>query len=260
LLIIFSSMFFYEYPVEKLNEACEAAEYDGIEFWIETPHYWIDRDKEKLEEIKHLIKSVHCGVLDLNPCSVNEMIQEATLKTNLHGMDIAKAVKSPYTIHAGKRSALREPVEEDYKANEKYFRIISKTGRLKGVEILLENSEAKINNLCRSFEEIQWFARKFGFRITFDINHALKNGDAEKYVGLDLIRNVHVSSSDVDGKHVASRFSQDARRILEMLRDAGYDGIITVELDDLGYGNMGFRDKIEELKKERKFLESVFRD
>ncbi len=254
-------MFFYEYTLEKIAEACEEAEYDGIEFWIETPHYWIDRDDRKLEAIKHLIKSVHCGVLDLNPCSINEMIREATLKTNLHGIDVAKIAKSPYTIHAGKRSALREPVEEDYMANERYFRIISKAGKLKGVEILLENSEARINYLCKSFEEVQRYARKFGFGITFDVNHALKNGDAEKYAdSLHLIKNVHVSGSDENGKHVAGRFSEDVKRILEMLRDAGYDNLITVELDDLGYGRMSFNDKIEELKKEKEFLDSVFRD
>ena len=254
-------MFFYEYTLEKIAEACEEAEYDGIEFWIETPHYWIDRDDRKLEAIKHLIKSVHCGVLDLNPCSINEMIREATLKTNLHGIDVAKIAKSHYTIHAGKRSALREPVEEDYRENERYFRIVSKIGKLKGVNILIENSEAKINYLCRRFEDVLSYAREFGFGITFDINHALKNGDAEKYVNLaDMIGNVHVSSSDENGKHVASRFSNDVKRILEMLRDAGYDNLITVELDDLGYGKMSFNDKIEELKKEKEFLDSVLRD
>ncbi len=253
-------MFFYEYTLERIAEACEESGYDGIEFWIETPHYWIDRDLKRLKPLKKWTKSVHCAVLDLNPCSVNEMIQEITLKTNLHGINVAKIVNRPFTVHAGKRSAVREPVEEDYIANRRYFRILSEFGKLKGVELLLENSEPKINYLYKSFDEVTECAEKFDFGITFDIHHALKNGDAERYTeSLHLIKNIHVSGFDSKGRHVGARFNDDVRRILEMFREAGYDRLITVELDDLGYGIMSFEDKIEELKREREFLEEMFR-
>ncbi len=258
--IAFSSMFFYEYPIEKIVEACELSEYDGIEFWIETPHYWLDKDIKKLEILKKYTKSVHCAVLDLNPCSINELIQEATLKTNLSGLEIARVMSSPYVIHAGKRSANREPVYEDYIANERYFRILSKIGKIKDVEILLENSEPKINYLCRDYEEVLKYAEKFGFGVTFDINHALKNGDAKKYTGsIEIIKNVHVSSFDVNGRHVAGRFSDSVTEILRLLKNSGYDGLITVELDDLGYGKMSFEEKIKELKREKEFLEKIFK-
>ncbi len=253
-------MFFYEYPVEEIARACEISDYDGIEFWIETPHYWIDRNEEKLNTVKRLIKSVHCAVLDLNPCSVNKHVVEVTLKTNLHGINVAEKVKSPFTVHAGRRSALREPVREDYETNERYFRVLSKFAMVKDVEILLENSEPKVNNLCRSHGEVMEWAEKFRFGITFDVNHALKNGDAEKYIeSLEKIRNIHVSGSDGKGRHIGSRFSEKTRRILEMLAETGYDRTITVELDDLGYGKMNFQEKIEELKREKEFLDGIFR-
>ena len=253
-------MFFYEYPVERIAEACEMSEYDGIEFWIETPHYWVDRSERKLNTVKEWVRSVHCAVLDLNPCSVNELVVDTTLRTNLRGINVAGIMKSPFTVHAGRRSALRVPVREDYEANERYFRILSRFAGVKEVVVLLENSEPKINNLCKSYEEVINWAEKFGFGITFDVNHALKNGDAGRYIeSVERIKNIHVSGSDGKGRHIGSRFSKKAKKILEMLEDAGYDGLITVELDDLGYGRMDFQEKIEELKKEKEFLDGIFR-
>jgi len=254
-------MFFYEYPLEKIAEVCELSGYDGVEFWIETPHYWMDRDVKKLEVLKKYTKSVHCAVLDLNPCSVNEMIREVTLKTNLSGLEIARFMECHYIIHAGKRSASREPVTEDRIASERYFRVISKAGKIKGVEILLENSEPGVNYLCRNYEEVLENARKFYFGITFDVNHALRNGDAERYAeSIEMIKNIHVSSYDVNGRHVGGRFSDGVSSILEFMKNAGYDGLITVELDDLGYGKMSFHDKLRELENEREFLEKIFRN
>ncbi|NOY12091.1 MAG: sugar phosphate isomerase/epimerase [Archaeoglobi archaeon] len=259
-MILFSSMFLYEYPVEEIARACRLAGYDGIEFWIETPHYWIDIDYGKVESIKECVKSVHCAVLDLNPCSVNHEVAEVTLKTNLHAVSVAAKLGVSMTIHAGKRSAAREPVREDYEANERYFRILSRYARIKGTRLLLENSEPRINYLCRDFDEVLECAERFGFGITFDVNHALKNGDADSYVqALDLIENVHVSGYDERGRHVAARNNGKVRDVLVELRDAGYEGMVTVELDDLGYGYMDYGKKVDELRKEREFLEKIFR-
>lgn len=259
-MILFSSMFFYEYPLEEIARACELAEYDGMEFWIETPHYWIDKDFRKIESAREWIKSLHCAVLDLNPCSVNDGVAEVTLKTNLHTVSIASKLGVSVTVHAGKRSAAREPVKEDYEANERYFRILTRYARIKSVRLLLENNEPRINYLCRDFEEVVKCARRFGFGLTFDVNHALKNRDAEKYLqAVEIIENVHVSGYDERGRHVAARKSGKVREVLVELRNAGYEGMITVELDDLGYGYMDFGRKVDELRKEREFLEKIFK-
>ena len=253
-------MFFYEYPLSDIARACKLAEYDGMEFWIETPHYWIDMDFRKVEAVEEFVKSVHCAVLDLNPCSVNDGVADVTLRTNLHTISVASKLETGVTIHAGKRSAVREPVREDYEANERYFRVLSKYAKIKSVRLLLENSEPKINYLCRDFDEVVRCAERFGFGLTFDVNHALKNGDAELYVGaVDMIENVHVSGYDESGRHVSARKSERVEKVLRELKDAGYDGKITVELDDLGYGHMDYGRKVEELRKEREFMEKIFR-
>ncbi len=253
-------MFFYEYPLEEIARACELTGYDGMEFWIETPHYWIDMDFEKVESVREWIGSVHCAVLDLNPCSVNEMVAEVTLRTNLHTVEVASKLGVMMTVHAGKRSAAREPVREDIEANERYFRVLKRYAEIKGVRLLLENSEPRVNHLCRDFEEVIECAGRFGFGITFDVNHALKNGDAERYIEIvDMIENVHVSGYDESGRHISARRSGRVERILRELSEAGYGGTLTVELDDLGYGYLDYGRKVEEIRKEREFLERIFR-
>ena len=258
--ILFSSMFLYEFKLDEIGKAVEIAEYDGIEFWVETPYFWIDKRVERLDGIRDFIKAVHCAVFDLNPCSVNYDVVEVTIKENLNAAKIASELKKPLTIHAGKRSALREPEDEDYESLNKYFRILKRYSEIKGTEILLENSEPRINYLCKDYEEVVRFARKFDFGLTLDLNHAMKNGELYRYVNsFDLIKNLHVSSYDSEGRHVAARNDERVRNFLIEMRNLGYDGLITIELDDLSYGEMSYEDKIRELKKERVFIERIFK-
>lgn len=255
-MILFSTMFLYEYPLDRIVKAVELSGCDGLEFWVETPDFWIDRRIERLYEIKEYIGAIHGAIFDLNPCSVNQHVVEATVKENLFAVNIASKLDRVLTIHAGKRSALREPVEEDHEALQRYFRILKKYGEIKNAIILLENSEPHINYLCKDYEEVIGYAKKFGFGITLDVNHAMKNGDLWKYLeSVELIKNLHVSSYDEKGRHTTARNDERVKKFLWEIRDTGYEGLITIELDDLSYGEMTYEDKIEELKKEREFLE-----
>ncbi|RLI75220.1 sugar phosphate isomerase/epimerase [Archaeoglobales archaeon] len=260
--MLFSSMFFYEYTIDKISEAIEKAEYDGIEFWVETPHFWMDKNEEKLKYIKDFKNAVHSAVLDLNPASINQHVKEVTLKDGLFSIYIAKKIKADLvTFHAGKRSAARRPVIEDYISLHDYVRVMKKYAEIKDVNISIENSENGINNLCKTPEEILEFVSKYNLSFTFDINHALKNKNADEFIELlfGRIENVHVSSFDEKGRHISSRNDKDISRVIKQLADLGYDKKITVELDDLGYRKMDFQDKIEELREEREFLERFFK-
>ncbi|RLI76904.1 sugar phosphate isomerase/epimerase [Archaeoglobales archaeon] len=260
--ILFSSMFLYECTVDKISEAIEKAGYDGIEFWVETPHFWIDKDENKLKSIKNFKNAVHSAVLDLNPASINRKVREVTITEGLFSIYIAKKIKADLmTFHAGKRSAAREPVDEDYQSLHDYVRVMKKYAEIKGVRISIENSENGINNLCRTPEEIFEFVEYYDISFTFDVNHALKNKNADRFIELlsDRIENVHVSSFDEKGRHVSARKDKRVAMILEELVEFGYDKIITVELDDLGYRRLYFQDKVEELRREKEFLEKFFR-
>lgn len=273
-VMLFSSMFLYEYAIPTLFQACVEAGYDGVEFWVETPHFWLIRENSvnsarvsgsaaisELERYAEFIPAVHAPVLDLNPCSVNRGVAELTLKETLYSIALSRKLDCGLvTIHAGRRSALREPVEEDWGALDRYIRTCSRYARLKGVKLLLENSEPRINSLCSRAEDVGRYASRHSIGVTFDVSHALKAGEFENMLELiHMVENVHVSGWDSSGRHVASRRSQRVEEALKKIAEAGYDGLITVELDDLGYGLMDYRAKVEELRKEREFIESIFR-
>ena len=276
-MFLFSTMFLYEFALPTIFQACVEAEYDGVEFWVETPHFWLTREvclqsasrhgeaihvsRAGLERYSEFILAVHAPVLDLNPCSVNRNVAELTLKETLYTIALSKKLGCRYvTIHAGRRSAAREPVDEDWKVLDRYLRVSSRYAEIKGVRLLLENSEPRVNSLCSRAVEIRQYVSLYGTGVTLDVSHALKAGEFENMLELmDFVKNVHVSGWDSSGRHVASRRSQKVEEALKKIAETGYDGLVTVELDDLGYGLMDYRAKIEELKKEREFLESIFR-
>ncbi len=253
-------MFLFEYPLRRIAEAVEMAEYDGVEFWVETPHFWWKRDEKMLGEIERLVKAVHSAVIDLNPVSSNEKVAELSIQETLYSVKIASLLSSPLTIHAGKRSAEREPVEEDYAALEKYFRIVKKYAEIKNVRILLENSEKGVNRLCRTAEELEYYSKKFGFGITLDLNHAAKNGNFEGFLDLlDRVENLHVSGYDEKGRHVEINRSEEIKEMLRRVGDAGYDGMVTIELDDLGIGELNFEEKVRVLREQKEVVERLLR-
>ncbi|AGK61265.1 hypothetical protein Asulf_01269 [Archaeoglobus sulfaticallidus PM70-1] len=265
---LFSSMFLYEYSIDTIIDACEKAGYDGIEFWVETPHFWIKRVSLKhknsslVEMIKDSrIKAIHSPVLDLNPVSVNDGVCDLTLRETLYSINLARKVGvNIVTVHAGRRSAVREPVWSDYASLNNYLRIASKYSRIKNVKLCLENSEPRINYLCKSAEEVKEFMEKYELYFTFDVNHAIKgNYFSRSFLELiDRMENIHVSGYDAKGRHISAIGFEDIKRVLEELSDMGFNKKITVELDDLAYGRMDLKRKIEMLARELDYLRKIF--
>ncbi len=255
-------MFLYEYSTDMIAKAAELAEYDGVEFWPETPYFWVDRSFDKLECFRDYEMALHAPVLDLNPVSVNQDICDLTLRETLSTISLAAKIRaSPVTIHAGKRSAAREPVWADYLSLHRYLRISSRFAGIKKVTLGLENSENRINNLCKTPGEIEGFLKTYGVMFTFDIKHALMNGGVEEFLETlsSEICNIHVSYYDDRNRHIQPSKGKEVEKALEMISEMGYDGTITVELDDLGIGNLDFSKKVEILRKEGRFVEKFFR-
>ncbi|MFN3384521.1 MAG: sugar phosphate isomerase/epimerase family protein [Archaeoglobaceae archaeon] len=255
-MILFSSMFLYEYSTDMIAKAIALAELDGVEFWVETPYFWVDRDPKKLECFSDFTVALHAPVLDLNPVSVNNAVCDLSLKETLYTINLCKEINAKIvTIHAGKRSALREPVWADYNSLHRYLRISSRFAKLKNTILSLENSEKRVNYLCKSAEELRKFVEGYDLAFTYDIMHS---GRDESFLGLfDRICNVHISAEN-NGKHVRASKDEKTIMILKKLSDLGYKGLLTIELDDLGIGQMDFREKVEILKEEGEFLRRIF--
>ena len=118
--------------------------------------------------------------------------------------------------------------------------------------------------MCSSPDEMKSVLDKFPtLFFTFDVVHAFIKSP-ENAMGFveelgDRIINVHVGAPH-DGKpHYPLHREDNMKEVLMALRDIGYDGDITIEIDDKVYGRqLSKEDKIRELEAERKYLEGIF--
>jgi sugar phosphate isomerase/epimerase len=123
-----SSMFFHEYPIDEIFDAVEEAGLDGIEFWMETPHFWLQglpageleaslRSHPRLAAVQ-----IHAPVLDLNPCSINPDVAEASRRWAIAGVELAERVGAKVvTVHPGRRTAKRPPMADDYRRFDRFL-------------------------------------------------------------------------------------------------------------------------------------------
>ncbi|MCX6689797.1 MAG: TIM barrel protein, partial [Methanoregula sp.] len=115
-----SSMFFHEYTTQEIFSFVERANLDAIEFWLETPHFWLRGFP--VEEVISCRKehprissfTVHAPVLDLNPCSLNPEVAEVSIGYAVRSIGIAESLGATVlTVHPGRRTAKRQPGSAD---------------------------------------------------------------------------------------------------------------------------------------------------
>ena len=263
-------MFFHEYPLETIMGHAEAATLDAIEFWLETPHFWLRGMPE--DELRRAIAAhprlrlatVHAPILDLNPCSINPRVAEVSVTYAQEAVAFADRFGAEVvTVHPGRRTAKRPPSPDDYRRFDRLIAALRETASGMTVRVAIENMERKVNNLLSSpdtvrrlldQEEWLWF--------TLDVSHAMGTSLAEvgEFVELcgDRLANVHLSRAS-DGKmHLALSGHPDGRAVLNMLRDVRYAGPVTLELEDLRLDRTYLADeKVALIASECAFIRSV---
>jgi sugar phosphate isomerase/epimerase len=242
-----SSMFFHEYPVDQIFDYVEEAGLTGIEFWIETPHFWV-RDMP-IDEIADCIHThpalapitVHAPVLDLNPCSINPSIAAVSVQYALRAVEMAELLGArTITLHPGRRTAKRVPSEADYRRFEHYMAELRRKAQGKSVGVAMENMERKVNSLlCRPQEVRELLEREPWLSFTLDVAHALKQSveEVEAYIEAcgDRIANVHVSGAGSGGMHLPVAGNEDIAGIITLLKQKGYEGNLTLEIEDRNF-------------------------
>lgn len=262
-----SSMFFHEYPLDEIFASVEEAGLTGIEFWVETPHFWLrNMPPADLETAVRAHPSlapitVHAPVLDLNPCSVNPRVAAASQQYAVEAIDLAAAVGAEVvTVHPGHRTAKRRPSTYDYERFRVYLARLKDAAERTGVRVSIENMEQKTNSLLSTPEamrEVLDAAPWLSF--TLDISHAMAVSppDTERYIDLcgDRLANVHLSVAK-DGKmHFPVAGNPYARDVVRALVAAGYDGCLTLEIEDMHFLHPpSIEEKIIVLRQEREFL------
>lgn len=269
-----SSLFLWEYTIDDIMDILGKAGIKSVEFWAETPFFWMYRDNEStvIELIKAISKmpegcTLHAPIMDLNPSSYNDLVHDATVRETLWAIELAGLLKARVvTIHPGKRTAHRKPVAEDWKKLFRYLEISIEKAQSTGMVLSLENSMPGVQSMCSDPHEMKEVIEKFPeLFFTFDVVHALLSSP-EKALSFidelgDKIINVHVGAPHNGKPHFPMHHEKKMDFVLRHLRDSGYENDLTIEIDDKTYpGPLSKDEKILELTRERKFIESIFNE
>ena len=265
--IAVSSMFFHEYPMEEGFDAIERAGLDSIEFWVETPHFWLNG--HPVGELQDCIRdhpgfapvNVHSPILDLNPCSINPRVAQATLAYAAEAIELAERIGAEVvTMHPGRRTAKRPPSAPEYARFKHFLDLLRKDASGRRVKVSMENMERAVNSiLSRPSEMRELLDREPWLSFTLDVSHAMALSVEEVTGFIDLcgdrLANIHLSRSE-DGKaHLPLDGSPRARAVLHALREKGYSGSLTLEIEDRNFDHdLSLEEKVGLLAREADFI------
>jgi sugar phosphate isomerase/epimerase len=262
-----SSMFLWDLDPGGMADVIGRAGLKEIEFWAETPWYWEGgRREEQAEEIKRALgglrMTLHAPVMDLNPTSYNDLVCQATIAESLWAIDLAEFLGAEVvTIHPGKRTAKRPVRDAERQKLRKYLVACLDRAEEMGIFLALENLEPAPWNICADPEEMAQFLSELPLDMTLDISHAtppLSRAMAFVEILGDRILNVHVSATKGGIRHLPPS-DESVDRILTALRDVGYGGPLTLELDDKKFPKtLSKDDKVRVLRRESRHLESAW--
>jgi sugar phosphate isomerase/epimerase len=262
-----SSMFFHEYTTPEIFRYVSRSGLDGMEYWLETPHFWL-RDLPAGEvlacrsghpEIRSL--TVHAPVLDLNPCSINPEVAEVSVRYALRSVGIAEQLGAHIlTLHPGRRTARRPPGKADQVRFERYLSALRGVATQNTLKMSMENMEPAVNAILCTPERVrQLLDDEPWLFFTLDISHALSGSDDEpfRYIALchDRMANVHISRKQGTTLHMPLDRDPLMAKVLHALDDAGYSGPLTLEIDDLNFPRpLTAEEKIAVLSRECAFM------
>jgi len=243
--ISFSTMFFHDHPLDLIFDAVRRSGADTLEFWLETPDWWVPGlPEDRLQQVlrDHPLPaplSVHTPVLDLNPCSINPDVARVSIEWIQYSIGLAKSINAAVcTIHPGRRTSKRPPTETEYIRLDNMLDEIAPLAESSPVAIAIENMEPQVNailttprEISRILEDREWLS------FTLDACHVTSLGETALDEFLSVadgrIANVHLSGASGGIMHLPVKGNDWAERSLYALEDAGYNRLVTLEINDL---------------------------
>jgi sugar phosphate isomerase/epimerase len=266
-----STMFFHEYTIGEIMSAVGAAGLDSVEFWVETPAFWLagqpGDEIKKARDVYPVMEraTLHAPILDLNPTSVNPVIAEVSVRFVCDSVRLAAGTGFPLvTVHPGRRTAKRPPGPADCAKFERYIRALEEVSRESGVKVAMENMENRINALVCTPEGMRdLLDREEWLSFTLDLSHAMADGPgvASRYIDLcgDRLVNVHVSAGREGRMHLPPSGDPGVSGVLDRLSRSAYRGHLTLEIEDLALPRpLSYRQKIALLSHESGFMKGFF--
>lgn len=265
-----SSMFFHEYSCTEIFNFISRTGLDGVEFWPETPDFWLRG--QPVDEIIACRKAhpelpnltLHAPILDLNPCSINPVVAQASVDFAVRSVEMATRLGAgTITVHPGRRTAKRPPSPADFIRFDHYVDVLREAAEKNNIRICMENMEPVVNSLYSSPEKMRdLLDNEPWLNFTLDVSHALLNNKKEpaRYIELchDRLRNVHLSR--VSGGKPHFPLSRDPRmaEVMQMLKDHGFSGSLTLEIEDLTFESvLSSQEKIHVLASDCDFMREV---
>ncbi|HSA38138.1 MAG TPA: sugar phosphate isomerase/epimerase family protein [Methanoregula sp.] len=265
--IAVSSMFFHEYTSPEIFSYASRAGLDGIEYWLETPHFWLRSlpvDEVLICRQKHPELSaitVHAPILDLNPCSINPDVAEISIQYAIRSITIADQLGAHIlTLHPGRRTAKRPPGDADFARFEHYLSALRDAATKNSLKICMENMEPTVNSfLCTPERVRQLLDDEPWLFFTLDTSHALAKSEEEllRYIEFchGRLANVHISRKEGKILHLPLDRSPLMATVIHALQDVGYSGPLTLEIDDLNFPRpLSAEEKIGVLSRDNAFI------
>ena len=243
--ISFSTMFFHDHPLDLIFEAVRKSGADTLEFWPETPDWWLKGlPMNVITDLVHNHSfptplSVHAPVLDLNPCSINPDVAEISITWIAFSIRLADTLGAAVcTIHPGRRTSKRPPTRTDYRRLNHMLNSIAPVAEELKIRVAIENMEPQVNALMstpgevtRLLDEWDWLS------FTLDSCHVSGQGieTLQEFINISdgRIANVHLSGASGHTMHLPAYENSWAEQSLQVLSDSGYSGLITLEINDL---------------------------
>jgi sugar phosphate isomerase/epimerase len=261
-------MFFHEYPCAEILDLVVLAGYQGLEFWVETPDFWLnERPVDALlaalrEYDPPLSLTVHAPVLDLNPCSINPSVTEVSIVAVEDAIALAGEIGAPLvTVHPGRRTAKRPPSGKDFERFTTYLTRLERALHGSEVTVAIENMERATNSLLSSPRDVAKVLGEYCWlSFTLDVSHALvvSLGEVEEFIEVSLGRlaNVHLGAARNGTVHLPVSGDASVAATVEMLTRTGYRGPLTLEIEDQHFrSDLSAEEKVTLLIREREFLE-----
>ncbi|MDV0442203.1 hypothetical protein McpAg1_14330 [Methanocorpusculaceae archaeon Ag1] len=258
-----SSMFFHEYQPGEIFSALQTAGLDYVEFWMETPEFWMQgADPRNLLDLMQQFSSpkllaMHAPIFDLNPCSFNPGVARLSIEYTCRCVEMMDSLGGGVvTIHPGKRTAKRPTGPLDRARLTAYLDAVGNAAFGTSVTVALENMPPAVNAqmvtpdaVRRILDEYSWLS------FTWDYAHAVAAVPTDPFSFLsecgDRIVNIHASSGRAASMHTTLAGTEEGVSLLTELKRFGYSGLVTFELEDLNFGRrLGYEDKIGILAKE----------
>ncbi len=268
--ISFSSMFFHDASLEDLFRVPGMAGADCIEFWLETPDFWLNG--LSIDEITRWTAtyptkaplSIHAPVLDLNPCSINPDVRFISIQWIERSIAMAEKIgASICTIHPGRRTAKRSPSATDYQRLEHMLDCLEQIAEEVHVKIAIENMEPTVNALLTTPQEVMHILdERSWLYFTFDYAHAIGSGDDVVFSFLEnayeQIVNIHLSGRKAGPLHGPVKGDHDVQSFLTDLTAMKYNGLLTLEINDLVLpGILSYHEKLSLLREEITWMKTI---